>query len=69
MCSSKYIVVVQNLASRFPAASLVSSTNAEKVIPVPLAEMYETYDNPDNVQPFNSNQMQTFANKDPSSKV
>ena len=33
MPSSKHVVVVQDLASRFPTAKLVTSTSAEKVIP------------------------------------
>ena len=40
MPSSHHIVVVQDLSSRFPAAKLVSSTSADKVIPA-LAEIYE----------------------------
>ncbi|CAB3984514.1 Retrovirus-related Pol poly from transposon [Paramuricea clavata] len=65
MPSSKHVVVVQDLASRYPAAKLVTSTKADKVIPV-LTEIYETYGNPDvqisdNGPPFNSIQMQNFA--------
>ncbi len=65
MPSSKHVVVVQDLASRFPAAKLVTSTKADKVIPA-LTEIYETYGNPDvqisdNGPPFNSVQMQNFA--------
>ena len=57
MPSSKHVVVVQDLASRFPAAKLVTSTRADKVIPA-LTEIYETYGNPDvqisdNGPPFN----------------
>ena len=33
MSSSKHIVVVQDLSSRYPAAKIVSSTKAENVIP------------------------------------
>ena len=66
MPSSKHIVVVQDLASRYPAAMLVSSTGAENVIPA-LTKMYDTYGNPDqqlsdNGPPFNSNAMAGFAN-------
>jgi hypothetical protein len=65
MPSSKHVVVVQDLASRYPAAKLVTSTKADKVIPA-LTEIYETYGNPDvqisdNGPPFNSIQMQNFA--------
>ena len=42
MLSSKHIVVVQDLASQFPAAKLVTSTKADKVIPA-LSEIYDTY--------------------------
>ena len=57
MSSSKHVVVVQDLASRYPAAKLVTSTKADKVIPA-LTEIYETYGNPDvqisdNGPPFN----------------
>jgi hypothetical protein len=65
MPSSKHVVVVQDLASRYPAANLVTSTQADKVIPA-LTEIYETYGNPDvqisdNGPPFNSIQMPNFA--------
>ena len=57
MPSSKHVVVVQDLASRYPAAKLVTSA---------LTEIYETYGNPDvqisnNGPPFNSIQMHNFA--------
>ena len=42
MTSRKHIVVVQDLASRFPAAKLVSSTAADKVIPA-MTELYDAY--------------------------
>ncbi len=63
MPSSKHVVVVQDLASRFPAAKLVTSTKA--VIPA-LSEIYGAYGNPevqisDNGPPFNSARMQKFA--------
>ena len=63
--SSKHIVVVQDMKSRYPVAKLVSSTSAEKVIPL-LSDIYHTYGNPskqisDNGPPFNSNQMKKFA--------
>ena len=63
--SSKHIVVVQDIKSRYPVAKLVSSTSAEKVVPT-LADIYQTYGNPskqisDNGPPFNSTQMKKFA--------
>ncbi|CAB4041174.1 Transposon Tf2-9 poly [Paramuricea clavata] len=65
MPTSKHVVVVQDLASRFPAAKLVTSTKADKVLPA-LSEIYATYRNPevqisDNGPPFNSAQMHDFA--------
>jgi hypothetical protein len=46
MPSSKRIVVVQDLASRFPAAKLVASTKAFHVLPA-MAEIYNSYGNPE----------------------
>ena len=46
MPSSKHVVVVQDLGFRFPAAKLVTSTKAEKVIPV-LKDIYNAYGNPE----------------------
>ena len=65
MPSSKHVIVVHDLASRFPVAKLVSSTKADKVIPI-LGSIYNTYGNPekhisDNGPPFNSHQMTQFA--------
>ena len=65
MPSSKHVVVVEDIASRFPAAKLVTSTKADKVIPV-LEDIYNTYGNPstqisDNGPPFNSLRMKNFA--------
>lgn len=65
MPSSKHIVVVQDLASRFPAAKLVPSTSAGKVVPA-LSDIYNAYGNPetqlsDNGPPFNSKAMDEFA--------
>ena len=65
MPSSKHVVVVQDTASRFPAAKLVRSTKAENVIPA-LADIYDAYGNPelqisDNGPPFNSHKMVEFA--------
>ena len=65
MPSSKHVVVVQDLGSRFPAAKLVSSTSAAKVLPV-LSNIYDAYGNPkkqisDNGAPFNSKAMKDFT--------
>jgi hypothetical protein len=65
MPSPKHVVVVQDLASRFPAAKLVTSTKADRVIPA-LSEIYGAYGNPevqlsDNGPPFNSARMEKFA--------
>ena len=67
MPSSKHVVVVQDLASRYPSAKLVSSTAADKVIPA-IADIYNAYGNPqnqlsDNGPPFNSNAMDNFAKR------
>ena len=42
MPSSRHVVVVHDLASRYPAAKLGSSTKAEEVLPV-LADIYDTH--------------------------
>lgn len=65
MPSSRHVIVVQDLASRYPTAKLVSSTSADKVLPV-LADIYDTFGDPevqisDNGPPFNSKQMSKFA--------
>ena len=65
MPSSRHVVVVQDIGSRFPAAKLVASTNASKVLPV-LREIYDAYGNPkrqisDNGPPFNSQAMRQFT--------
>ena len=67
MPSRNHVVVVQDLASRFPVAKLVSSTSADKVLPA-LSEIYNAYGNPeeqlsDNGPPFNSAAMVKFANE------
>ena len=67
MPSSKNVVVVQDLASRYPSAKIVQSTKAEKVLPA-LSEIYDIYGNPrnqlsDNGPPFNSKAMEQFAQK------
>ena len=46
MPSSNHVVVVHDLASRFPAAKLVRSTKADCVIPA-LADIYDAYGNPE----------------------
>ena len=65
MPSSKHVVVVHDLASRYPAAKLVASTKADKVLPA-LEEVYNVFGNPniqisDNGPPFNSRKMKEFA--------
>ena len=65
--SAKHVVVVHDLASRLPAAKLVSLTMADEVIPV-LEDIYNTYGNPelqisDNGPPFISKKMVHFAGK------
>ena len=67
MPSSRHIVVVQDLSSRFPAAKLVTSTKASKVLPA-LEEIYDSYGNPrlqisDNGPPFKSQNMHEFLSK------
>ena len=63
--SSNHIVIVQDLASRYPAAKIVSSMKASKVIPA-LADIYDAYGNlgtqlSDNRPPFNSAAMKQFT--------
>ena len=65
MPSSKHVVVVHDLASHFPVAKLVSSTKADKVIPI-LGNIYDTFGNPatqisDNGPPFNGTKLQNFC--------
>ena len=67
MPSSKHVVVVQDLASRYPAAKLVKSTKADAVLPV-LEGIYDTYGNPhtqlsDNGPPFNGQKMADMAKR------
>ena len=57
MPSSKHLVVVQDLASRYLSAKMVQSIKAEKILPA-LSKIYYTYSNPgnqlsDNGPPFN----------------
>ena len=63
--SRKHVIVVQDLASRFPVAKLVASTSSKSVLPA-LGEAYDNLGNPmtqlsDNGPPFNSQAMQVFA--------
>ena len=63
--SRNHVVVVQDLASRFPYAKIVKSTKADSVIPV-LNEAYDLLGNPDrqksdNGPPFNSKKMLSFT--------
>ena len=43
--SNKRVVVVQHLASRYPAIKLMKSTKADAVLPV-LEDIYDTFGNP-----------------------
>ena len=63
--SQDHIVVIQDMASRFPAAKLVKSTRAANVIPA-MKDIYDNYGNPetqlsDNGPPFNSAAMDAFC--------
>lgn len=65
MPNSNHVVVVQDIGSRYPAAKLVSSTKASKVIPA-LDEIYTEYGYPDrqisdNGPPFDSKNMQRYT--------
>ena len=67
MPDKNHVIVVQDLASRFPAAKLVSSTSSRQVLPA-LSDIYDNYGNPstqisDNGPPFNSREMELFAQK------
>ena len=44
MSSSKHVMVVQDLGSRFPAARPVSSTGVSRVL-IALGGIYDTYKN------------------------
>ena len=60
--SKNPILVIQDLASCYPVAKLVKSTNAKSVIPV-LEDVYDTFGNPiqqksDNRSLFNSKEME-----------
>jgi len=43
--SSNHVVVIQDLASRYPAAKLVKSTSAKHVLPA-ISDIYDHYGNP-----------------------
>ena len=43
--SSHHVLVVQDLASRYPVAKIVKSTNGKSVIPV-LRDAYDLFGNP-----------------------
>ena len=65
--SDKHVVVIQDVASRYPVAKLVRSTRADQVLPV-LEQAYDTFGNPriqisDNGPPFNSKRMSEVASK------
>ena len=67
MSSNNHVVVVQDLATRYPAAKIVRSTAANSVLPA-LSEIYNNLGNPDkqlsdNGPPFNSQDMLAFATK------
>ena len=46
LLSCDHIVVVQNMASRFPGAKLVKSTKANNAIPA-VSDIYDNYGNPE----------------------
>ena len=63
--SKNPILVIQDLASCYPVAKLVKSTNAKSVIPV-LEDVYDTFGNPiqqksDNRSLFNSKEMEKLT--------
>ena len=65
LLSSYHVLVVQDLASCYPVAKIVRSTNAKPVIPV-LRDAYDLFSNPlsqksDNGPPFNSSEMAKFS--------
>ena len=58
-------LVVQDIGTRYPAAKLVASTKADKVIPA-ITEIFDEYGNPDvqisdNGPPFKSERMRSFT--------
>ena len=65
MPSKKHVIIVQDLATRFPAGKIVSSTAAKDVLPA-LDGIYEAYGNPSRQKSnggpsFNSIGMEKFA--------
>ena len=63
--SKNHIVVIQDLASRYPIAKLVESNNAKSIISV-LEDVYDSFGNlirkeRDNGSPFNSQEMDNFT--------
>lgn len=65
--TSHHIVVIQDLASRFPIAKIVKSTSAKNVLPV-ISDAYNMFGNPqvqksDNGPPFNSKDMEEFTRR------
>ena len=67
MPSRNHVLVIQDMSSRFPAAKIVSSTSADRVIPA-MTEIYNSYGTPnvqlsDNGPPFNSRAMKRFADE------
>ena len=65
MPSKNYVIIVQDLATRYPAGKVVCSTAGKDVLPA-LAEVYDSYGNPciqksDGGPPFNSMEMEKFA--------
>ena len=65
MPSSRHVVVVQDIGSRYPAAKLVASTKGNEVIPA-LDDIYSEYGYPDvqisdNGPPFNSRSMKEYT--------
>ena len=43
--TSNHVILIQDLASRFPLGKIVKSTSAKNVIPV-MADAYNTFGNP-----------------------
>lgn len=65
MPDHRHIAVVQDIKTRFPAATIVKSTAAKHVIPT-LEEIYAMYGHPDshrtdNGPPFNSKEFKEFS--------
>lgn len=65
MPDRKHVVVIQDIKTRFPAASIVNSTSASHVIPA-IEDVYTAYGKPDshrtdNGPPFNSKEFAKFS--------